>query len=94
MATLDIKKAITEIFSQPSFGTKFRIHETIRGFFLIQFTFDTPSKLVMLKHYSSIKKCSLTIAVLPRTIYCGSFPTCHMSHSQLNHYDYQKGERE
>lgn len=42
---VDIKKAITEILSQSLFGTKFRIHETIRCFFLVQFTFDTPSKL-------------------------------------------------
>lgn len=40
--SVDRKKATTEIFSQPSFGTKLRIHETIRGFFLVQFTFDTP----------------------------------------------------
>lgn len=44
--TVDIKKAITEILSQSLFRTKFRIHETIRCFFLVQFTFYTPSKLL------------------------------------------------
>lgn len=42
--------------SQPFFGAKFRVHENIGDFFVVQFTFDAPSKLSPISALD-IKQC-------------------------------------